>query len=84
VPLPAADPLPPAVAAPTPPRGGFRTPSELQRDYAGAVRRYAEIPVGDYFRAARAIPAAHLPRGYYEYRRPEVAEEGLPETAETV
>ena len=72
-----------AVAAPAR-RGGFRTPAELQKEYASAARRYTEIPVGDYFRAARAVPAAHMPRGYYEYSRPAVAEEGLPENTEVV
>ena len=56
--------------------GGYRTPAQLQREYAAAARQYSVIPAADYFRSARAVPAQHFPRGYYEYERPHVDEEG--------
>ena len=50
----------------------------------GLARRYTGVNVQDYFREERSVPVDELPRGYYEYQRPQVAEEQTPDWAERV
>jgi hypothetical protein len=48
------------------------------------ARHFRTVDVQDLFEDSRRAPVPTLPPGYTVYRRPRMAEEGVPENAEAV
>eukprot|EP01046_Picozoa_sp_COSAG06_P050844 COSAG06_NODE_8157_length_2256_cov_42.592953_2_plen_640_part_00 len=61
---------------------GMPEPEVSQRQYN--ARRFRTVDVQDLFEDSRRAPVPRLAPGYTVYRRPRMAEEGVPENAEAV
>ena len=61
---------------------GMPEPEVSQRQYN--ARRFRTVDVQDLFEDSRRAPVPRLAPGYTVYRRPRMAEEGVPENAELV
>ena len=77
------------------PRGGLKYLDEMENQAQGMpepeiserqynARRFRTVDVQDLFEDSRRAPVPRLAPGYTVYRRPRMAEEGVPENAEAV